>query len=493
MAIPNLLSLNFRVPFVAYKNDFSRAIRGIRGMPRRLLLVGHKLAGGTVPLNTIKTVSSEADAIAMLGEGSMLMGMWRAAKANADLGLVIDVFALTDGFDDLPQADLNFTIAGGVLAKPTELRLYVGGILVRIPLPAGAGNADVSQAIIAAFSANPQLPVTAVASLSSSQVAFYANWRGYTANAINIRQTYYPDDQPAVGLTVSITAFNGVGDPNLTPLIVAMQHYRATEIVNPFTDSANMRLLEDEMAARWKANNMQDGAVVTSLRGTEGQIGAWLANRNSPHVHTIATTKDMTSPWETAAAAGAAIESAAAIDPAVPHTGIRLAGYYGPAQGDGFTTDAINNLLVGGASPLQVNQDSTGNLLRMVTNYNQTDSGAEDFSMGELCWMKTTSYFRWFRVTDFQIKYQGFKLAQYITDPIPGQKIMTPELGEEICLGQYKLFMDVGLMQNMPYYQKTLLVEVDGPNGKLKIQDEPVLVTQHYQTEITSYVVAGQV
>jgi phage tail sheath gpL-like len=103
------------------------------------------------------------------------------------------------------------------------------------------------------------------------------------------------------------------------------------------------------------------------------------------------------------------------------------------------------------------------------------------------------SYFRWFRVTDFQTKYQGFKLAQYITDPIPGQKIMTKELGEEVCLGQYKLFMDAGLMQNMPYYQETLLVEVDGPNGKLKIQDEPVIVTQHYQTEVTSFVVAGQV
>ena len=55
-----------------------------------------------------------------------------------------------------------------------------------------------------------------------------------------------------------------------------------------------------------------------------------------------------------------------------------------------------------------------------------------------------------------------------------------------------KQFMDVALTQNMPYYRQTLLVEVDGPNGKLRIQDEPVLVTQLYQTEITSYVVGGQ-
>jgi len=48
-------------------------------------------------------------------------------------------------------------------------------------------------------------------------------------------------------------------------------------------------------------------------------------------------------------------------------------------------------------------------------------------------------------------------------------------------------------VQNKQYYQDSLVVEIDGPNGKLKIQDEPVIITQHYQTEVTSSVVAGHV
>ena len=40
MSLPNLLYLNFLYPFVAHKLDFSRAIRGLRGMPRRVLLIG---------------------------------------------------------------------------------------------------------------------------------------------------------------------------------------------------------------------------------------------------------------------------------------------------------------------------------------------------------------------------------------------------------------------------------------------------------------------
>ena len=191
--------------------------------------------------------------------------------------------------------------------------------------------------------------------------------------------------------------------------------------------------------------------------------------------------------------AGAAIESQAAVDPAVPATGIPLRGYQGASAGNHWTVDQLNNILQAGGSPLQVAQDNSGSLLRMVTNYTQTSAGAADRSMAELAWIKTMSYYRWFHVTEFLTKYQGYKLAVYLPEPIPGQKIMTAELGEEIMIGLYDLFCKAGLCQNPSYYKDSLVVEVDGANGRLKIQDEPVIVTQHYQTEITSYVVAGTV
>ena len=493
MPLPNLLSLNYLTPAVAYKIDFSRAIRGLRGMPRRLVLVGHKLAAGTLATNTIKTISSEQEAVAQLGEGSMLLGMWRAAKKNAQSGLLMDVFAAEVAPGAVPAVG-TVTVGRALDAKPGQLLLYVAGQRLAVAVAATDSGYSAQVKLAAAVNANAQLPVTAAVVGDGSPLVLTAKWAGRVGNDIDVRATNYPDDQLPTGWTMAVAAMaDGILSPNLDALVLAMQHYRATEIVCGFTDSAALRVLEDELATRWLANNMQDGMVVNALRGSEGQVTAWLATRNSPHVHTIATTGDLTSPWETAAMAGAAIESLAAIDPAVPHTGVQLLGYQGPCPCDGFTDEQIGTLLASGASPLHIAQDYSGSLLRMVTNYTETAGGAADRSMAELCWLKTMSYFRWFRVTDFQTKYQGFKLAQYITDPIPGQKIMTKELGEEVCLGQYKLFMDAGLMQNMPYYQETLIVEVDGPNGKLKIQDEPVIVTQHYQTEVTSFVVAGQV
>lgn len=492
MALPNLLSLNFLVPFVAGKIDFSRAIRGLRGMPRRLLLIGHKLPTGSLSLNAISTISSEADAIARLGEGSMLLAMWRAAKANADFGLPIDVIALAANAS-ATQASADILVAG----LPTlagEVALYIHGQRISVAVPADEAPEPIADRLIAAINANAKLQVTASAG-DSQHLILTAKTAGAVGNSIDVRGAYYPDDQQALGVTLTIpTMTGGAGTPDVSPAVAAMNLYRATEIVNPFTDSANMVVLETELAARWAFNNMQDGMVVTALRGTEGALTTWLNSRNSPHVHTITTTRDATNPWETAAMAGAAIESSAATDPAAGPTA-KLLGYQGPVQGQHFTIEAINNLLNKGGSSLNIAPDYTGSLLRMVTNYKTSPGGAPDRSMAEMCWLKTMSYYRWFVVTEFINKYNnhGYKLAQYVTEAIPGQKIMTVDLGQEIMLGIYKLFMDAGLTQNMEYYQSTLLVEVDSPNGKLKIIDEPVILTQHYQTEVTSYVVAGQV
>lgn len=495
MALPNLLSLSFLVPFVAAKNDFSRAIRGLRGMPRRLLLVGHKLTAGSVALNAITTVSTEADAIARFGEGSMLVSMWRAAKANADLGLPIDCIAIAPGTSPIAaNSTIVLTNAGGNLSMPGEVMLYIHGQRVSVGVTTTDTANTVATKLINAVNAIPSLQVTAAATANLFEVKLTAKTAGPNGNDIDVRNTYFYDDRIPDGLTVTIPAMaSGAVNPDVTPVITAMNLYRATEIVCPFTDSTNLALLETEFGTRWLANNMQDGAVINAIRGTESAVTTFLSARNSPHVHTITTTKDVTNPWETAAMAGAAIESQAAIDPALPATGISLVGYKGPRQGDHWTIDQLNNMLVAGGCPLRIATDYTGSLLRTVTNYKRSNAGAADRSMAELCWIKTMSYYRWFHVTEFQNKYQGYKLAQYVTEPITGAKIMTKALGEEIMIGLYKLFMDAGLAQNLPYYKQTLLVEVDGANSKLKIQDEPVIVTQHYQTEITSYVVGGTV
>lgn len=520
MAIQNLLSLDFLLPFVAAKIDFSRSIRGLRGMPRRLLLIGHKLdagsptiatldeapwaqivpaavAPGAAELNAVLTFGNEPEAVAALGEGSMLLAMWRAAKANKDLGLPVDVIAVPpSNTATVASSTLVVNLAGLNVSEAGEVPLYIGGTRVAVGVSPQDTKATVALKLIGAINAVSSLPVVASGVADhEDRVLLTCRWMGASGNEIDLRGTYNPDDLLPAGLSLTVPAMSGgATNPSLTAAIAAMQDGRWTEIVLPFHDSTSMATMEQELATRWAFDNMRDGQLVTAIRGTTvSDILTWLDSRNSEQVHLIATKKDMTSPWETAAQAGAAIESSAAIDPAMPYTDIPMVGYKGPKRGNHWEIEEANLILLAGGSPLAVDTAGNATLLRVVTNYTKNVVDAADTSKRELAWIKTMSYYRWFIVTEFQTKYRGFKLAEYIDEPIPGQKIMTAELGEEIMLGCYNELGKVALVQNMPHYKDTLMVEIDGANGKLKIVDEPVLVTQHYQTEITSYPIAGHV
>lgn len=495
MSLANLLSLNFLVPFVAHKIDWSRSVRGLRGMPRRVLLIGHKLAAGNAQDNTVVECTTETQALALAGEGSMLIAMWRAAKANAGLGLPIDIISIPpSGSGTAASSTIVVSNSGPFVQYNGEVMLYIEGVRISVGVNTSDTATSVATKLIAAINAVTGVSVTAAATASPTEVKLNAKWVGPTGNDIDVRSTHYPDDVLPSGLTLTIPSMSGgAGNPDLSAAIAATRDYRATEIAMPFTDSTNMLALETEQELRWGHNNMRDGQMVVAYRGNLTAITTWLGTRNSRQAHTIATIGDMTSPWVTAAMAAAAIETSATTDPAAPYTDIVLVGYKGPRRGQHWNLDQQAALLLAGGSPMSINQDGTGALLRVVTNYTQNTSGADDPSTRELAWVKTMSYYRWFTVTEYALKYRGFKLAEYVTDPIPGQKIMTKELVEEIQIGNYMQMMNVGLVQNLGHYKESLIVEIDGTNGKVKLQEEPVLITQHYQTEITSYPVAGHV
>lgn len=497
MSITNLYNLNYLVPGVASKIDFSKAIRGLRGMQRRVLILAHKITAGTAAVNTlIRNVGNDGDAIALCGEGSMGVLMWRAAKANIDLGVPIDMIIVPEaGGATKASVNITLTLSGSNFSQAGEIPLYIGGVRVAVAVSQSDTTTSAVTALVGAINAKTSLPVTATVGGSANILVLTAKWGGPSGNDIDVRSLYYADDSLPQGLTITNAGMSGgAGNPDITAGIAAMAAYRPTEIAMPFNDSANLVLLETELNARWLANNMQDAQACTVSRFADSASAlTWLSSRNSPQCHTIATIKDATSPFETAAMVAAAIESMAATDPAAPHVGRDLLGYNGPTTGKHWSGTTPNDLLNAGGSFLVVHDDFTAELGRMVTNYTHNGRGAPDRSMSSLNWIKTMSYYRWYRVTEFQTKYFDYKIAEYVDSPIEGQKIMTAELGQEIMIGLYLDFMKVGLVQNLGYYKQSLVCEVDGPNGKLRIQDEPVLITQHYQTEITSYPVAGHV
>ena len=383
------------------------------------------------------------------------------------------------------------TITGAPTAAG-ELALYVAGTRVSVGVNTTDTPTTMALALQTELDRHPALCVTGSAALGV--LTLTANWGGETGNAIDVRSSFFADDQMAAGVAMAITAMaGGTTNPDLTAYVLAAYGYRPTEIVLPFTDSTSMAIVEAEQETRWGCTNKMDGQVVVAMRSTVGAALAWLAPRNSRQVHSLHTKADRTNPWEMAAMAAMVIEGQAARDTAVPFTGMVLKGYQGPQPVAHWAQADANNIALEGGSVIELAEDGTGALLRMFNHYKRNSAGATDTSCRDLCWVKTASYWRWVHVNAFETSYRGYKIAEYVTDPIPGQKIMTRDLVQEIMIGLYMVFMDAGLFQNLDHYKTTLLVELDGPNGKVKIVDQPVLVTQHYQTEISSNLLPGRV
>lgn len=78
----NTIPINLRTPGQYIEIDNSRAVQSLPGMPKRMLLVGTKVAGGTATNGDITTVTNVATARSLYGEGSQLHEMVVAVMDN---------------------------------------------------------------------------------------------------------------------------------------------------------------------------------------------------------------------------------------------------------------------------------------------------------------------------------------------------------------------------------------------------------------------------
>lgn len=492
-SIADIISTHWLVPGIHNKFDPSNAVRGNREMPRSIILFGqvNNVLFNTANFNKRLTVTSLAEAKGLFGEGSMLFDAWVGAKKNAGLGLPIRVVVLPDDAD-AAAAEHTLTIVANTGHLTGELPVYIGGERVSTSVVDGESAASIAAKLFARISARVDLAVTAKA-INGAVITLKSKIKGELGNKLDIRGAYYTSDSYIQGVNLTVAqSVVGVINPDLTTAITNLRNSRDTEWVMPYTDGASMTMVEEEAMRRWSHEVQTDIQFITAHRGTEASHTAWLQSRNCPLGHSIHTTRDMTSPWVTAAMAGAVIESMAMLNPCTPHTGAVLVGYKAAHQDEHFEPEQTNLIMLDGGSGIVVQEDGTATLMRMVTNYTTHNTGAYDTSMRELNWIKNLSWFRWFRNVEFAIKTQGFLLGEY-AEPMPGQKIMTYEVAEDFLLGIYDTAISAARMQNRDHYQKTLVLQIDGPNGRLKVQDEPVIMNALYQTAITSQWAAGHV
>jgi len=472
--IPN----NIKVPLTYIEFDNSRAVQGTPAIPYKLLVMGQRLAVGTVAADVPILVTSEAQAEKYFGRGSMLSAMIKALKkANR----FVELWAIA--------SDDN---AGGVLAAGTvtptgaataagTIQLYIAGKKISVAVAVGDDGDAIAINMAAAINAVTDLPVTAaVDGITLNEVDVTARHKGEVGNDIDMRVNYQIGEELPAGITCPVVAMSaGTTNPDISTAIAAMGDEWYNVMVCPYTDATNLTALETEMTTRWGPTKQIDGQVFTAFRGSVGVTQTFGDGRNSQHVSCMGTGISPTPPYIWAAVNAGVAAMSLSIDPARPLQTLFMPGVLPPAITDRWTFEERNLLLGDGVATSIV--DAGGRVLieRQVTMYQENAFGVPDPSYLDVNTGATLSYLRYSTRARISLKFPRHKLASDGTRFGPGQKVVTPSVirGELIAL--FREWETAGLVENFEQFKEDLVVERDGNDAnRVNVLAPPDLMNQ---------------
>ena len=473
----NEIPTTIRVPFVYVEFDNSRAVRGPALMPYRNLVIGQRLATGTVPALTPIRVTSAAQAKTYFGAGSMLAHMLERQLENNN---VTETWAIALDDEAAGVRATGAITVGGAVSTGT-IRLYIGGRRLTVGVSAGDALADVAAAIQTAIAANTDLPVTAAVDKNhNTGINITARHKGAFANDIDIRHGHYDGEGLPDGLTLAISALSGgAANPDIAAVWAAIgdEHYNV--VTMPYTDAANLTALENELADRWGPLRMIEGMAFAAAAGTHSELGTLGDSRNSPHLSIMNAAGSPTPPYEWAAAVAGIVSYHGNIDPARPFQTLALKGVLPAKQEDRLTLRENNLLLFDGISTHMVDAGGTVHLQRVITTYKVNAQGAEDISYLDVNTPLTLAYLRYDFRNYILRKYPRHKLANDGTRYGAGQAVITPKVGKAEAIARFRVWEEQGLVENIDRFKNDLIVERNaGDPNRLDWMLPPDLVNQ---------------
>ncbi len=447
---------NWRVPGQYIEIDHTRAVRGLPGMPRRILLLGQRLAAGSVQAGVLTRVTRKEDGVNFFGRGSMLAQMINAAiRVNP----FTEMWALA--LDDLP-AGVAATSTITVTGAPTEAGtayLYIGGRRVAVGITSGQAVAAIATAIAAAVNADLDMPVTAAS--AAGVVTLTARHKGAEGANIDVRWNYYDGETMPKGVVMTqAVGTAGTGNPDVLTAIAAMSSGAYYSIVMPWSDAANMTAMENELQGRWGGMDMRAGHSFSCKPGTCAALSTYGAARNSPHSTVFGLNKSPTLPWVIAAQAAAGVEFRGGNDPALPYRGIELPDVMAPAEADRFTQTERNLLLYDGISTIIFDESGKAMVEQVITTYQTNTFGLDDRSLLKLNTKWTVDYMRYVFRFAVARDYPNHKLADdnVLERIAPGQKITTPKLVRNTLIAAAGQLEYVGLLEDLDGFKREVKV-----------------------------------
>lgn len=464
-----------RQPGVYSEIDNSQAVSGPQSITYRRLIIGQKLAAGSAVPLTLDRVTSKEQGDALYGRGSMLAGMIRAALTQ-DSYTELQVMSV---LDDVAAAAATGTIQfGGAATAAGAINLLIAGRRLRVGVASGATPATVAAAVSAAINASLDLPVTAT--VLTNTVTITARNKGEAANGLDVRLNYYVGEETAPGITATITAMaGGVANPDLSDAMAALGDAWFHTWAIPYTDAANLVIVEGELASRFAWDREIEGHAFAALNGSQGQLATLGESRNSPHLCIVMSTAEPMPAYEKAAETMAIGAYYLSIDPARPVQTLEYKWCLPAIEADRLTNQERNLLLFDGIATTYVDAGGIMRTERLITTYKTSANGASDVSYLDVETMFTLMYIRHDWRDYVKRKYPRHKLASDGTRYGTGQAVVTPNVMKAEAVVKAREWESLALVENIDAFKAALVSErnVSDPN-RLDMLLPPDLVNQ---------------
>lgn len=469
-----------RLPGVYSEVDNSQAISGPQAIQFRRLVLGQMLATGTAEPLTLIRVTSPTQGDTLFGRGSMLAGMIRAALTQ-DSYTELQVMALED--DAAAAAATGTIVFGGAATAAGAINLLIAGRRVRVGVASGATPATVAAAVAAAINAtptNPDMDLPVTATVLTSTVTITARNKGEAGNGIDIRLNYYTGEETAPGITAVVTGMSGgVANPDISDAMAALGDAWLQTWAMPYTDTANMVVLEGELSDRFQWDREIEAHAFAAFDGTQGQLGTLGDSRNSPHLDIVMATAEPMPAYEKAAESMAIAAYYLAIDPARPVQTLEYKWCLPAAEADRLTNEERNLLLFDGIATTYVDAGGIMRTERMITTYKTSANGASDASYLDVETLFTLMYIRHDWRDYVKRKYPRHKLANDGTRYGEGQAVVTPKVMKAEAVVKAREWEELALVENIDAFKANLISErnASDPN-RLDMLLPPDLVNQ---------------
>lgn len=473
----NQIPAGIRVPLFYAEFDNSRAVQGSPSQPHKVLMIGTKLAAGTVAALVPSLITSIEQAQEYFGVGSLLADMAETfLKGNKTQPLTC--VALDENVAGVKATGkITFT---GTPTKAGTASFMIGGRNIQIAVSLVSTPTTIAAALVAAINAETRCLVSAVVNgVNAFEVDLTAKSKGEHGNEIDVRHSYFAGEALPAGIAAAITAMNGgTANPDVDSVWTVVGDTQYLSMVSPYTDSQNIGKMEAELANRFGPLTMNDGYAHYGKRGSLSTLLALGDSRNSQFT-VIMASLGPSSPWQFAAALAAQVAASAEIDPARPFQTLPMVGILAPKESELFTLQERDLLLHDGISTFIVDSGSNVLVEGVITTFQENAFGSPDTSYLYLNTPLTLSLLRFQAKARITSKYGRHKLANDGTRFGAGQAIVTPNVIKAEFIALFREWEEAGLVEGFDQFKSELIVERNASNpNRLDVLLPPDLVNQ---------------